>query len=101
MREWDFVRIIRPDLDAEGPTIELVCDTRGVWRAPGDVQEAYHSNRQESRGAMADPPSPGLRLWSGIKQTVGTEGWRAAFQVLKDRVREWKGTWLPPTQQPA
>jgi hypothetical protein len=40
MREWDFVRIIRPDLEAEGPTIELVCDTRGVWRAPGDVQDA-------------------------------------------------------------
>jgi len=101
MREWDFVRIMRPDFEAEGPTIELVRDPRGIWRAPGDVQDAYHSNRQESRGAMSDSPSPGPRLWSGIKQMVDTDGLRAAFQVLKDRVREWKGRWLPPTQQPA
>jgi hypothetical protein len=101
MREWDFVRSVMPDLEAEGPTIELVRDTRGVWRAPGDVRDADHSNRQESRSASADPPSPGPRLWSGIKQSVGTDGLRAALQVLKDRVRDWKGTWLPPTQQAA
>jgi hypothetical protein len=101
MRDWDFVRMMMPDLEEEGPTIELVRDARGVWRAPGDAWDGYARNRQGSRKATADPSSTGQRLGAGLKQPVGKDTLQAALRFFKGWVRDWKVMGPRSTQQPA
>ena len=101
MRDGDFIRIMMANLEGEGPTIELVRDARGVWRAPGDVRDAYARDRQASPGAMASPLAPGQRLWAWMKQTPVAAGLGLALQFFRACVRDWKATGPRPTQQPA
>ena len=101
MRDRDFIRMMMANLEEKGPTIELVRDARGVWRAPGDVRDAYARDRQASTGAMTPPLAPGQRLWAWMQQTPVAAGLGLARQFFRTWVRDWKATGPRPTQQPA
>jgi len=101
MRDRDFIRSIMTNLEAERPAIELVRDARGVWRAPGEVRDAYARDRKASTDAMAPPLAPGQRLWAWMQQTPVAARLGLALQFFRAYVRDWKTTGPRPTQQPA